>query len=109
MARNRAVPGITAAAGDGKWRGGLGTVCEIVYEGDGDASLNTAGDGTINPPFGLFGADAGFFATVQDPELRAGLSTDLGRKRQIGWVGTIEAGLTWDLAATARVLEVTSA
>jgi N4-gp56 family major capsid protein len=57
----------------------------------------------------FFGADAGFFATVQDPELRAGLTTDLGRKRQIGWVGTIEAGLTWDLAATARVLEVTSA
>jgi len=52
----------------------------------------------------FFGADAGFFATVQDPELRAGLTTDLGRKRQIGWVGTIEAGLTWDLAATARVL-----
>lgn len=54
----------------------------------------------------FFGADAGFFATVADPELRAGLSTDLGRKRQIGWVGTIEAGLTWDLAATARCLLV---
>lgn len=47
------------SAGDGEWRGGLGTVCEIVYEGNGDASLNTAGDGTINPPFGLYGADAG--------------------------------------------------
>ena len=56
----------------------------------------------------FFGADAGFFATVQDPELRAGLTTDLGRKRQIGWVGTIEAGLTWDLAATARVLSIES-
>jgi N4-gp56 family major capsid protein len=57
----------------------------------------------------FFGADAGFFATVQDPELRAGLTTDLGRKRQIGWVGTIEAGLTWDLAATSRVIKIASA
>lgn len=56
----------------------------------------------------FFGADAGFFATVADPELRAGLTTDLGRKRQIGWVGTIEAGLTWDNAATARVLSIES-
>jgi N4-gp56 family major capsid protein len=54
----------------------------------------------------FFGADAGFFATVSDPELRAGLSTDLGRKRQIGWVGTIEAGLTWEVAATARCILV---
>jgi N4-gp56 family major capsid protein len=56
----------------------------------------------------FFGADAGFFATVQDPELRAGLTTDLGRKRQIGWVGTMEAGLTWDVAATARCIHLTS-
>jgi hypothetical protein len=56
----------------------------------------------------FFGADAGFFATVADPELRAGLAYDLGRKRQIGWVGTIEAGLTWDVAATSRVIHLTS-
>ncbi len=56
----------------------------------------------------FFGADAGFFATVEDPELRAGLTTDLGRKRQVGWVGTIEAGLTWDVAAQARVMYLTS-
>jgi N4-gp56 family major capsid protein len=57
----------------------------------------------------FFGADAGFFATVQDPELRVGLSTDLGRKRQIGWVGTIEAGLVWDLSSTARCIRIQSA
>jgi N4-gp56 family major capsid protein len=56
----------------------------------------------------FFGADAGFFATVADPELRAGMAYDLGRKRQIGWVGTIEAGLTWDVAATSRVIHLTS-
>ncbi len=47
------------SGGDGTWRGGLGGVCDIVYEGDADARLNTAGDGTINPPPGLFGGDPG--------------------------------------------------
>ena len=47
------------SAGDGRWRGGLGAVCEIVYEGADEARLNTAGDGTVNPPFGLFGGGPG--------------------------------------------------
>ena len=47
------------SAGDGRWRGGLGAVCEIVYEGADEARLNTAGDGTVNPPFGLFGGKPG--------------------------------------------------
>ena len=47
------------SAGDGRWRGGVGGVCEIVYEGDQVALLNTAGDGTVNPPFGLFGGQPG--------------------------------------------------
>ncbi len=42
------------SAGDGTWRGGLGGICEMVYEGLGEAKLNTAGDGVIIPPFGLF-------------------------------------------------------
>ena len=47
------------SAGKGKWRGGLGAVCEIVYEGEGDALLNTAGDGAIVPPFGVLGGEPG--------------------------------------------------
>ena len=47
------------SAGAGAMRGGLGAVCEMVYEGQGEARLNTAGDGTVNPPFGLFGGDPG--------------------------------------------------
>ena len=47
------------SAGDGEWRGGLGAVCEIVYEGQGPALLNTAGDGAIVPPFGLLGGEPG--------------------------------------------------
>jgi N-methylhydantoinase B len=47
------------SAGDGQWRGGLGSVCEIIYEGNDEATMNTAGDGVIVPPFGLFGGSQG--------------------------------------------------
>ena len=47
------------SAGHGQWRGGLGAVCEIIYEGDGEALLNTAGDGVVVPPFGALGGEPG--------------------------------------------------
>ena len=47
------------SGGVGAWRGGLGAVCDLVYEGAGPALLNTAGDGVVVPPFGLFGAADG--------------------------------------------------
>ena len=47
------------SGGLGAWRGGLGAVCDLVYEGEGPALLNTAGDGIVVPPFGLFGAADG--------------------------------------------------
>ena len=47
------------SGGVGAWRGGLGAVCDLVYEGEGPARLNTAGDGIVVPPFGLFGATDG--------------------------------------------------
>ena len=47
------------SGGAGAWRGGLGAVCDLVYEGEGPALLNTAGDGVVVPPFGLFGATDG--------------------------------------------------
>ena len=47
------------SGGVGAWCGGLGAVCDLVYEGEGPALLNTAGDGVIVPPFGLFGATDG--------------------------------------------------
>ena len=47
------------SGGPGAWRGGLGAVCDLVYEGEGPALLNTAGDGIVVPPFGLFGGADG--------------------------------------------------
>lgn len=73
-----------------------------------DALANSIGAGGIAGEAIFFGADAGFLATVEEPELRAGIPEDLGRFRQVGWVGTIEAGLTWDTAAQSRVVHVTS-
>ena len=56
IARHEMRPG---SAGDGKWRGGLGAVCELVYEGADGATLNTAGDGIVVPPLGMFGGGPG--------------------------------------------------
>ena len=47
------------SGGRGTWRGGLGGICDLVYEGDGPAYLNTAGDGIVVPPFGLLQGEAG--------------------------------------------------
>ena len=73
-----------------------------------DALDNAIGTGGVAGEAVFFGADAGFLATVDEPELRAGLPEDLGRFREVGWVGTIEAGLTWEQAAQARVIHVSS-
>ena len=56
IVRNDLRPG---SGGEGTWRGGLGAVFEMVYEGDEPAKLNMAGDGVVNPPFGLFGGAPG--------------------------------------------------
>lgn len=74
-----------------------------------DALLTDIGTGSITGEAVFFGEDAGFLATVLDPELRIGLSEDLGRFREIGWYGILEAGLTWDNAAEARVVHFGSA
>jgi 5-oxoprolinase (ATP-hydrolysing) len=47
------------SGGPGRRRGGLGSICEIVYEGSDVARLNTAGDGIINPPPGVLGGEPG--------------------------------------------------
>ncbi len=65
------------SGGRGRRRGGLGSICEIVYEGEGDALLNTAGDGIVNPPPGILGGSPGLphrYAVVsggEETELRS--------------------------------------
>jgi N4-gp56 family major capsid protein len=74
-----------------------------------DTLSGSLGTGGVLGEAVFFGDDGGFLAVIQEPELRAGIPEDLGRFRQIGWVGTLEAGLTWEVAAQARVVHVTSA
>ena len=73
-----------------------------------DALANAVGSGGILGEALFFGEDNGFLAVVDEPELRRGLPADLGRFTEVGWVGTLEAGLTWETAANARVIHVTS-
>jgi len=73
-----------------------------------DTLSGSLGSGGVLGEAVFFGDDGGFLAVIQEPELRAGIPEDLGRFRQIGWVGTLEAGLTWEVAAQARVVHVTS-
>ncbi len=73
-----------------------------------DALDGTIGTGGVLGEAVFFGADAVVLATALEPELRAGLPEDLGRFRDVGWVGEIEAGLVWEDADYARVIHVTS-
>lgn len=59
----------------------------------------------------FFGEDAVSMAVAQDPELRAGLPEDFGRKLSVAWYGILNFGLIWDTgnAGEARVVHVTSA
>lgn len=74
-----------------------------------DALSNGLGSGSVLGEAVFFGADPVVLATIEEPELRAGMPEDLGRFRDVGWVGTLEAGLVWDLASYSRVIHVTSA
>lgn len=73
-----------------------------------DALSDSLGVGGVLGEALFFGADPVVLATIEEPELRAGIPEDLGRFRDVGWVGTIEAGLVWDTAEYARVIHVTS-
>lgn len=73
-----------------------------------DALSDSLGASSVLGEAVFFGQDPAALATVDEPELRAGLPYDLGRFRDVGWVGTLEAGLIWDDADYARVIHVTS-
>lgn len=80
----------------------------LIETNHADALSDDLGTGGVLGEAVFFGADAVVLATALEPELRAGLPEDLGRFRDVGWVGEIEAGLVWDDADYARVIHVTS-
>lgn len=72
------------------------------------ALADLAGSSTTTGEAVFFAADPGFLAVVFNPEIRMGIPEELGTQREFGWVGQLDAGLTWDDAATSRVIHVTS-
>lgn len=56
----------------------------------------------------FFGADSAGLVRIMDPEIRAGQPEELGTFREVGWVGTLEAFLTWERPSLARVIHVSS-
>lgn len=73
-----------------------------------DALANLAGSSTTTGEAIFFGADAAGLVRIMDPEIRAGMPEELGTFREIGWVGTIEAFLTWERPSLARAIHVDS-
>ena len=58
----------------------------------------------------FFGQDAVAMALVEDPELRAGIPEDYGRRKSVAWYGILEFGVIWDTAnaGEARIVHLTS-
>lgn len=73
-----------------------------------DALDQLVGSSTTTGEAVFFGADAAGLVRIMDPEIRAGIPEELGTFREVGWVGTIEAFLTWEKASLARVIHGTS-
>lgn len=80
-----------------------------IFETNNSDSLDDlAGTSTTTGEAVFFGADAAGLVRVMDPEIRAGLPEELGTFQEVGWVGTIEAFLTWERPSLARAIHVTS-
>jgi N4-gp56 family major capsid protein len=73
-----------------------------------DSLADLIGTSTTTGEAVFFGADAYGVVKVMDPEIRAGLPEELGTFREAGWVGTLEAFLTWETAALSRIVHVDS-
>lgn len=83
----------------------------ILLETNHAASLaDLAGTSTVLGEAMFFGADAFGMLMVQEPEIRMSLplQDDLGRFREVGWHGIMEAFLVWETAALARAIHVGS-
>jgi len=80
----------------------------LVETNNDDSLSNSLGTGGVLGEAVFFGADAVVQAIVDEPELRTGFPEDLGRFRDTGWVGTLEAGLVWTDADHARVIHILS-
>lgn len=73
-----------------------------------NAVADLVGTSTVCGEAVFFGDDPAVMAVVENPEIRAGIPQELGTQRDIGWVGIMEAALTWEQASLTRVVHVSS-
>ncbi len=75
------------------------------------ALSNSQGSGGVLGEAVFFGEDAVIMAVAEDPELRAEIPADFGRKKSLAWYGILEFLQTWGDSANAgeaRVIHLTS-
>jgi N4-gp56 family major capsid protein len=82
----------------------------IIEINNQNALTQDLGTGSVLGEGLIFGEDAVAMAVVLDPELRAAIPRDFGRKKSVAWYGILEFGLIWDTAnaGEARVVHITS-
>lgn len=97
-----------------KWNGEVGQIEEMTFVESNHATALTstwtsAGSNVLGEAV-IFGREGVAFAEAVTPELRAGIPTDLGRQRLIGWYGVYGFQLLWTsaLAGEAKVIHVAS-
>lgn len=75
-----------------------------------NALSGSLGAGSVLGEGVFFGEDAVAMAVAEDPELRAELPGDFGRRQAVAWYGILEFGVPWDTAnaGEARIVHLTS-
>ncbi len=69
-----------------------------------EAMADLLGTSTTTGDAIFFGADAGGLVKIMDPEIRMGLTQELGLFQEIGWVGPLRAFRAWERPSMARVI-----
>jgi N4-gp56 family major capsid protein len=97
-----------------KWNGEVGMIEDTTFVESNHATALTstwtnAGANVLGEAV-MFGREAVAFAEAVTPELRAGIPTDLGRQRLIGWYGVYGFQLLWTsaLAGEGKVIHFAS-
>lgn len=97
---------------DNKFNSEIGRLENIRFvEINNTAALSgSLGTGGVLGEALMFGQDSVAMALVEDPELRAGIPEDYGRRKSVAWYGILEFGVIWDTAnaGEARIVHVTS-
>lgn len=84
--------------------------CRFIEVNNLNALSGSKGSGGVLGEAVFFGEDAITMAVATDPELRAAIPQDFGRKKAVAWYGILNFGIIWDTAnaGEARVVHVTS-